>query len=85
MTAEEVQAVQHLHKRAPYALCGVSNGIFSIARHYGGCAFQGCHYTYIPGHDECVRNDVLRLVKKLRRKPANKDAPPTQMTLEGAA
>jgi len=76
LTADEVQAAQTLHKRAPYALCNVSRGFFSIARHYGGCTFQGCHYTYMPGHDECVRDDVLRLVTKLRKKPASKKAAP---------
>ena len=72
LTADEVQAAQKLHQRAPYALCNVSRGFFSIARHYGGLTYQGCHYTYIPGHDECVRDDVLRLVTKLRKKMASK-------------
>lgn len=72
LTADEVQAAQALHKRAPFALCNVSMGFFSIARHYGGMTFQGCHYTYMPGHDECVRDDVLRLVTKRRKKPASK-------------
>lgn len=76
LTAEEVQAAQALHQRAPYALCNVSQGFFSIARHYGGCTLQGCHYTYMAGHDECVRDDVLRLVTKLRKKLASKKAAP---------
>jgi hypothetical protein len=74
LTANELQAAQTLHKRAPYALCSVSRGFFSIARHYGGCTFQGCDYTYMGGHDECVRNDVLRLVTKMRKKQAKKPA-----------
>jgi hypothetical protein len=76
LTADEVQAAQTLHQRAPYALRNVSMGFFSIARHYGGLTFQGCHYTYMPGHDECVRDDVLRLVTKLRKKPASKKTAP---------
>ena len=76
LTADEVQAVHKLHQRAPYALCNVSHGFFSIARHYGGLKFQGCDYTYIPGHDECVRDDVLRLVTKLRKKQASKSKAP---------
>jgi hypothetical protein len=76
LTADEVQAAKALHKRAPFALCNVSMGFFSIARHYGGCTFQGCHYTYMQGHDECVRDDVLRLVTKMRKKPASKTAAP---------
>jgi hypothetical protein len=83
LTADEVQAAQKLHQRAPYALCNVSQGFFSIARHYGGLTFQGCHYTYMPGHDECVRDDVLRLVTKLRKKTASKKtAPATQPMLD---
>ena len=72
LTADEVQAAQNLHQRAPYALCNVSMGFFSIARHYGGMTYHGCHYTYIHSHDECVRDDVLRLVMKLRKKTASK-------------
>jgi hypothetical protein len=72
LTADEVQAAQKLHQRAPYALFNVSRGFFSIARHYGGLTYQGCHYTYMPGHDECVRDDVLRLVTKQRKKQASK-------------
>ena len=74
LTADEVQAAQSLRKQAPYAVCGVSQGFSSIARHYGGMTYQGCHYTYMPGHDECVRDDVLRLVTKMRKKPASKKA-----------
>lgn len=70
LTADEVQSAQTLHKRAPYALCQVSNGFFSIARYYGGLKYQGCSYTYMPGHDECVRDDVLALVTKLRKAKA---------------
>ena len=81
LTADEVQAAQTLHKRAPYALCNVSKGLFSIARHYGGCTLQGCHYTYMPGHDECVRDDVLRMVTKLRKKSASKKETPAPQPL----
>jgi hypothetical protein len=72
LTADELQAAQALHKLAPFALCNVSMGLFSIARNAGGLTFRRCHYTYMPGHDECVRDDVLRLVTKLRKKPASK-------------
>lgn len=68
LTPEEVKAAHALHRRAPYAICNVSQGFFSIARHYGGLEFQGCRYTYMPGHDECVRDDVLKMVKKMRKK-----------------
>ena len=77
LTEDEVKAAGNLHQRAPYALCNVSMGFFSIARHYGGLTFQDCHYTYMDGHDECVRDDVLKLVTKMRRakKPAPEPAP----------
>jgi len=68
LTAEEVAAAQSLHKRAPYAITGISTSMFSVARHYGGMTFQGCGYTYMPEHDECVRDDVLQLATKMRRK-----------------
>jgi hypothetical protein len=68
LSEEEVQACQVLHRRAPYAVTGISSGIFSLARHAGGMTYQGCGYAYIPAHDECVRLDVVKLVEKLRRK-----------------
>ena len=74
LTEDELQAAMKLHQRAPYALCNVSQGFFSIARHYGGLNFQDCHYTYIDGHDECVRDDVLKLVTKMRRLKKNSPA-----------
>lgn len=67
LTAEEVQAAQKLHQRAPYALCNVSHGFFSLARLCGGLTFQGCTYVYMHGHDECIRDDVLAMVGKMRK------------------
>ena len=75
LTADEVRAAQVLHQRAPYALTNVSCSFFNVARHYGALTFQGCSYTYMPGHDECVRDDVLRLVGKLRRLKTKAAAP----------
>lgn len=67
LTAAEVRAAQVLHQRAPYAICRVSEGFFSIARYYGGMTYNGCMYVYMPQHDECIRDDVLKLVTKMRR------------------
>ena len=81
LTADEVQAAQKLHRRAPYALCNVSHGFFSIARHYGGLTFQNCSYSYMPGHDECVRDDVLKMVAKLRKKKTGKNSKPEDQAM----
>lgn len=86
LTAAEVQAAQSLHKRAPYSITGISHSIFSLARHYGGMTYQGCYYTYMaPPHDECVRDDVLRVVTKMRKAAAKKpaEASPVQLELGG--
>lgn len=74
LTAEEVQAVQHLHKRTPYVIASVTRSYYSVARHYGSTTLNGCHYTYIKEHDELVRDDVLAIVKRMRR-AAEKAAP----------
>lgn len=74
LTAEELQSVQHLHRRTPYAIAGVSRSIFSVARLYGGTSYNGCPYTYIAEHDELVRDDVLAFVRRQRR-AADKAAP----------
>lgn len=70
LSPAEVLAAQTLHRRAPYAIAGISQGMFSIARHYGRMTLQGCAYTYFPEHDECVRDDVLKLVRRLRKTAA---------------
>ena len=65
--AEEV-AIQMLPRDTPYCIYGVSEGVFSVARHYGACRFNGHLYTYFPATDELVRDDVLNFVAKLRKK-----------------
>lgn len=75
LTPDELAAVQHLHQRTPYIVTDVSRGMFSIARHAGGMTFNGCRYTYIAQTDECVRDDVMRAVVKLRRQKEGKHAP----------
>lgn len=83
LTDAELDAVQTLHKRAPYAVQGVSQSVFSIARHYGGMTMQGCRYVYIRETDECIRDDVLTMVAKMRKAAAkDKRKAPTQQALE---
>ena len=79
LTEDELQAAMKLHQRAPYALCNVSQGFFSIARHYGGLVFKDCRYIYIDGHDECVRDDVLKMVTKMRK---SMKAPPESAAVQ---
>jgi hypothetical protein len=75
LTDAELAAVQHLHRSSPYTITGISYGIFSIARHYGGMKCQGDNYVYMPESDECVRTDVVRAVEKMRRADRKKAAP----------
>ncbi len=70
LTEQEVAAIQTLHKKAPYAITGISHGIFSLARRSGGMTFEGCQYVYVEQFDECVRSDVHARVEKSRRKAA---------------
>ena len=75
LTDDEIQSVNasKLPADTPFLICGVSMSYFSIARHYGGCKVQGRTYTYLPGSDELIRDDVLKFVKKLRKqKESNK-------------
>ena len=67
LTDSELAACQVLHTEAPYLIGNVSEGFFSVARHYGGMTFQDCRYVYIPATDELVREDVHRFVEKLRK------------------
>ena len=81
LTADEVQAAQVLHKDAPYAISGVSGSMFSLARYTGGIRVSGSDYTYLPAHDECVRDDVLKMVKKMRKAKKPVESPSTQLDI----
>lgn len=69
LTDSEVEALQStaLDRSAPFVIQGVSQSQFSVARHYGGCTFQGKYYVYIPGADELVRDDVVKWLVKYRK------------------
>lgn len=49
---------------APERIYNVSRGQFSVARHFGGCEFQGANYHYDAENDSLVRRDVWK--KKLK-------------------
>lgn len=85
LSAAELDAIQHMHKRSPFVITGVSYSIFSVARHYGGMTYQGDEYAYLPATDECVRRDVIKAVEKLRRNTKKEAATSAtaQMELEG--
>lgn len=83
LTKDEVAAAQALHKRAPYVVCNVSESMFSLARHYGGMKLQGCNYTYIAAHDECIRDDVLKMVTKMRKARAKEQTTERQQAALG--
>lgn len=44
----------------PERLYHVSASQFSVARHFGGCMFQGKHYYYDAENDALVRHDVWK-------------------------
>lgn len=56
-----------LDRKTPFGMNGVSRGILSIARHYGGCTFQDRHYIYFAQTDELIRDDVLKWKKQERQ------------------
>lgn len=68
LTDDELDAIQSLPRDTPYQIRNVSHGHLSIARHYGGCRFNGAEYVYDPTDDTLTRNDVLKLVMRGRRK-----------------
>lgn len=43
---------------APEEIRSVSQSQFSVARHYGGCKYQGVSYHYDAERDTLVRLDV---------------------------
>lgn len=78
LTEAEVKELQNtkLSRNTPFSIQGVSNSQLSIARHYGGCKYQGRQYVYIPTTDELIREDVVKWVM-IYRKP--KKAKETQV------
>lgn len=82
LTEAELEAIQHLDRSAPYCIQDVSNGIFSVSRHYGCCTFQGAYYVYSKTHDELIRDDVLQFVTKARRQ-ARRDELAAEQAREG--
>jgi len=69
MTEQEIEALQatKLDRTTPFVIYGVSQSQLSIARFYGGCKFQGRHYSYIPTTDELMRDDVVKWLAKHRK------------------
>lgn len=55
---------------APAIIRGVSSSQFSVARHFGGCRAFGRHYVYVPPTDELIRDDVVKLLEKIRKADA---------------
>ena len=84
MTEEEIDALQlsKLDKATPFAIGGVSQSQLSIARHYGGCKFQGRIYSYIPTTDELLRDDVVKWLTKHRKTQKKVGADGTAMQQE---
>lgn len=68
LTDAELEAIQSLPRETPYQIHGVSQTQLSIARHSGGCRFNGAKYTYDYSDDSLTRNDVVRKVRSMRRK-----------------
>lgn len=54
--------------QAPEEIHGVSLSMFSVARYYGGCTFNGATYVYDLARDVLVRADVLKARKAAERK-----------------
>ena len=55
-------------KTAPDEIHNVSHTQLSIARHYGGCVFNGKEYVYFPDEDKLVRKDLVK-----KKKPKKED------------
>ena len=51
----------------PEEIHDVKFGFFSVARHLGGCTFNGARYTYDPTRDVLIRDDVLKARRQAER------------------
>lgn len=77
LTQPEIDALQlsKLDRGAAFLIRGVSSSQLSIARHYGGCTFQGRNYTYMPLTDELIRDDVVKWLAKYRKRQKKQACP----------
>ena len=68
-TQQEIDALQasKLSRATPFIIKNISASYFSVARHTGGLSYNGFAYVYHPPTDECVRDDVLKFITKLRK------------------
>lgn len=48
----------------PKIITDVSRGMFSVARYYGGCNFNGKEYVYFADRDELVLKSYVKEYKK---------------------
>lgn len=85
LTDSEIDLINKssLNRDTPFMIRGVSSGMFSIARYYGGANYNGKHYTYHPPTDELIRDDVLKIVMKIRKsesKAKKKNSKTTETT-----
>ena len=77
LTPAELLAISDLPQRTPYVISPIRGSFFSLAALYGEMRLQGAAYTYMPATDECIRNDVLQRVQRLRA-VANRNAKVSQ-------
>lgn len=64
LTDSEIDLINSssLNRGTPFLIRGVSSGMLSVARYYGGAKYNGASYTYHPPTDELIRDDVLKFV-----------------------
>jgi hypothetical protein len=55
---------------APTRITHVTASQFSVARHYGGCTFNGASYHYDEKTDELIRLDVWQAELKADKEKA---------------
>jgi len=48
-------------------IMNVSMGYFSVARHTGGCTYQGKEFIYIPPEDALIRRDLIKEYNKAKK------------------
>lgn len=71
---------------APAIIRCVSSSQLSVARHFGGCRAFGKYYIYIPVTDELIRDDVVKMLAKIRKvavKAKNTEMAKKQQSLFG--
>ncbi len=72
---------EQFDSQASIAFANVSMTQLSVARHFGGCEYNGSYYVYNPTDDSLIREDVITKLSKHLKPKKSKPVKQTEQEL----